>query len=85
MEGFAASALASVMFSLMYIPVKYYPVFDGITFQVLEVVNGHRQKRPAILIFVTVVRGCVSAVVFMLWSVDFRILGALGKWLRGYR
>jgi len=33
MEGFAASALASVMFSLMYIPVKYYPVFDGITFQ----------------------------------------------------
>eukprot|EP00471_Norrisiella_sphaerica_P007993 CAMPEP_0184499430 /NCGR_PEP_ID=MMETSP0113_2-20130426/41502_1 /TAXON_ID=91329 /ORGANISM="Norrisiella sphaerica, Strain BC52" /LENGTH=479 /DNA_ID=CAMNT_0026887345 /DNA_START=302 /DNA_END=1742 /DNA_ORIENTATION=- len=31
--GFLASGLASLAFALMYVPVKYYPTYDGITFQ----------------------------------------------------
>eukprot|EP00472_Partenskyella_glossopodia_P013750 CAMPEP_0197519116 /NCGR_PEP_ID=MMETSP1318-20131121/4381_1 /TAXON_ID=552666 /ORGANISM="Partenskyella glossopodia, Strain RCC365" /LENGTH=395 /DNA_ID=CAMNT_0043069915 /DNA_START=24 /DNA_END=1208 /DNA_ORIENTATION=+ len=32
-QGFAASGMASLMFALMYVPVKFYPTYDGITFQ----------------------------------------------------
>mmetsp|Transcript_39854 Transcript_39854/g.77479 ORF Transcript_39854/g.77479 Transcript_39854/m.77479 type:complete len:538 (-) Transcript_39854:399-2012(-) len=32
-QGYLCSAMASVLFAMMYLPVKYYPTYDGITFQ----------------------------------------------------
>mmetsp|Transcript_37246 Transcript_37246/g.59828 ORF Transcript_37246/g.59828 Transcript_37246/m.59828 type:complete len:228 (+) Transcript_37246:121-804(+) len=32
-HGYLASTTACILFALMYVPIKYYPTYDGITFQ----------------------------------------------------